>query len=183
MIRGVNKMRLYFLETERIGFSKWRKEDLELAIGLWGDYRVTQLIDSRGKLSKEQVIERLEKEMKLDKEYGVQYWPIFNLETGEHIGCCGLRPYDLAKDIYEIGFHLRKEYWGQGYAYEAAQRVIEYAFTEFKSSSLFAGHNPKNVGSSKLLKKLGFIYTHDEFYQGTGLNHPSYILNTKGGAY
>ncbi|WP_105616287.1 GNAT family N-acetyltransferase [Vallitalea okinawensis] len=170
-------MRLYFLKSERLGFSKWEKEDLELAVGLWGDYNVTQLLDSRGKLSKEQVKERLEKELNLEKEYGVQYWPIFNLKTEEHIGCCGLRPYDLSNNIMEIGFHLKKAHWGQGYAYEAAQRVIAYVFSETNCRGLFAGHNPMNIGSRKLLEKLGFVYTHEEYYPGTGLHHPSYILN------
>jgi hypothetical protein len=42
--------------------------------------------------------------------------------------------------------------------------------------ALFAGHNPNNEKSGMLLGKLGFEYTHDEFYEPTGLQHPSYLL-------
>lgn len=166
----------YILRSDRIGFTTWNKEDLDIAYSLWGDEEVTKYIDSRGKLSYEQVKERLLNEIELNNKYNVQYWPIYNLTTNEFIGCCGLKPYKIDEGIYEIGFHIRKDYWGKGYAFEAATAVIDYAFNILKVDSLFAGHNPNNLGSKKILYKLGFTYTHDEYYQGTGLYHPSYIL-------
>jgi ribosomal-protein-alanine N-acetyltransferase len=169
----------YFLSTERLGFRLWREEDFELARGLWGDLAVTRLIDARGQLTDEQVRQKLRQEIATAAEYGVQYWPIFLLSTGEHIGCCGLRPYDLVQGIYEIGFHIRSQEWGQGYATEAARAVIKFAFADLNVNALFAGHNPQNTVSGKLLEKLGFHYTHDEFYEPTGLNHPSYLFTEK----
>jgi [ribosomal protein S5]-alanine N-acetyltransferase len=167
----------YFMSTERLGFRVWREEDFGLALGLWGDAEVTKLIDARGKLSDEQVRERLNKEIVNTKEYGVQYWPIFLLETGEHVGCCGLRPYDLPKLIYALGFHLRPAHWRRGYALEAARAVVTYAFGALGAKALFAGHNPKNEPSRNILLKLGFHHTHDEFYELMGQYHPSYILH------
>lgn len=98
---------------------------------------------------------------------------VFELATNDLIGCCGLRPYKINE--YAIGFHLRPEFWRHGYAAEAANAVIEYAFTVLKAEKLFAGHNPNNIKSRKLLEKLGF-YIGDEFYEPTGLYHPSYEL-------
>lgn len=66
------------------------------------------------------------------------------------------------------------KFWGNGYAGEACRAVVEYAFNCLKVNALFAGHNLKNEASAGLLKKVGFIYTHDEFYEPTGLYHPSY---------
>jgi RimJ/RimL family protein N-acetyltransferase len=169
----------YFIRTPRLGFRRWREDDLPLALNLWGDYEVTKLIDARGKLSDDQVRGRLNQEMATEEEYGIQYWPIFLLESDDHVGACGLRPYDLLEGIYEIGFHICSSRWRQGYAYEAAQAAMQYAFTKLKASSLFAGHNPKNNSSRHLLKKLGFQYTHDEYYPPTGLNHPSYKINAE----
>jgi ribosomal-protein-alanine N-acetyltransferase len=166
----------YFLKTARIGFRLWQEEDLPLAICLWGDFKVTQFFDARGKLSQAQVHERLSQEILTQKLHGIQYWPIFRLKGDRHLGCCGLRLYDESKNILEIGFHIRYRHWGIGYAFEAARAVMRYAFDTIKVSGLFAGHNPKNQGSRHLLGKLGFRYTHDEFYQPTGLNHPSYML-------
>jgi len=169
----------YFLVTGRLGFRCWREEDLDLALGLWGDVEVTKLIDARGQLTTNQVLERLNKEIVSVKAHGVQYWPIFLRATGEHVGCCGLRPYALTQGLYEIGFHIRAAHWRCGYAAEAARAVIDYAFGELRAQALFAGHNPQNEASRILLTKLGFQYTHDEYYPPTGLWHPSYLLESK----
>ncbi|MGH7594733.1 MAG: GNAT family N-acetyltransferase [bacterium] len=62
---------------------------------------------------------------------------------------------------------------------KAARAVIKYSFDELKAKALFAGHNPKNEASRLLLEKLGFQYTHDEYYPPTGLKHPSYLLKVE----
>jgi RimJ/RimL family protein N-acetyltransferase len=170
----------YFLTSRRLGFRRWSAHDLDLADRLWGDLEVTRWIDARGKLTRAQVRERLLREISTEKAHGIQYWPIFLLNTGEHIGCCGLRPHDAARGLLEIGFHIRPAHWGRGYAFEAARAAIGYAFDTRKASGLFAGHNPANAASRHLLGKLGFAYTHDAFYEPTGLYHPAYILTADG---
>jgi len=72
-----------FLRTERLGFRSWTKDDLDLALGLWGDPEVTRLIDARGRLSREQVRERLAEEIACEREHGVHCWPIFLRAGGE----------------------------------------------------------------------------------------------------
>lgn len=167
-------MREFFMKTDRIGFSRWNCDDIEIANLLWGNQQVTQFICATGVFSPEDISARLKKEIENDRQFGIQYWPIFELATGELIGCCGLRPYN--DDIYEIGFHLRPQFWRKGFSVEAATAAINYAFNELHADGLFAGHNPKNVASSKVLAKLNFRYVRDEFYAPTGLYHPSYEL-------
>jgi len=169
--------RTYFLTTDRIGFSKWRKDDLPLAQSLWEDPAVTRFICASGSFSQSDIENRLKKELENDAEFGVQYWPIFEPVSNELIGCCGLRPY--GKNQYELGFHLRPKFWGQGYAVEAATAAIGYAFDVLQADSLFAGHHPQNAASAKVLEKLNFSYVADEFYGPTGLNHPSYVLKSR----
>jgi ribosomal-protein-alanine N-acetyltransferase len=169
----------YFLRTSRLGFRFWRQDDFDLAYGLWGDPKVTRLIDARGRLSEKQVRARLAQEFATAESYNVQYWPIFLLSDGSHIGCCGLRPYELTHRIYEIGFHIRSGFWRRGFAYEAARAVMEYAFETIRAAGLFAGHHPENSASRRLLAKLGFRYTHAEYYEPTGLDHPSYLMTAK----
>jgi ribosomal-protein-alanine N-acetyltransferase len=165
-----------FLWTRRLFFRQWSETDLELALDLWGDERVTKFIDARGELTQEEVRNRLELEIASARDCGVQYWPFFLQSTGQHVGCCGLRIYDRSRNIYEIGFHIRADHWGQGFAIEAALRVMDYAFAVIGVRELFAGHNPLNTVSKKVMLKLGFRYTHDEYYAPTGLSHPSYRL-------
>ena len=162
------------MKTERIGFSKWSCDDMELAQLLWGNPEVTQFICATGVFSPEDISARLKKEIENNTQFSIQYWPIFELETNELIGCCGLRPY--SDGIYEIGFHLRPKFWRKGFAVEAASAAIDYAFNELHAEGLFAGHNPKNIASAKVLAKLNFKNIRDEFYAPTGLYHPSYEL-------
>ncbi len=147
-----------------------------MAIGLWGDPEVTRLIDARPKLSDEDVKQLLEKQIAIEREHRIQYWPMFLLEDGEHVGCCGIRPYDPPQRIYELGVHIRSIYWRRGLAEEATSTVIEYAFQKLGAAALFAGHNPNNNASRRLLEKLGFQHTHNDLYLPTGLEHPSYTL-------
>ena len=132
---------------------------------------------------------RLASECARQREEGVQYWPCFLREAeqrdgfGEHVGAVGLRRYcgeapscAGLSTVFEIGFHLRPDHWGKGLATEAATAVLAFAFAELNVDAVFVGHNPHNEKSPRVLKKLGFVFTHEEYYPPTGLMHPSYIL-------
>lgn len=168
-------MQEYFMKSERIGFGIWTESDFENAKKLWLNPNVSKFITASGVFSEGDVKQRLATEIENYKQYQVQYWPIYLLDTDEFIGCCGLRPFDLEANVYEFGVHIIDDFWKKGYANEAGQKVISYAFEVMKVSNLFAGHNPKNGVSKKMLEKLGFKYYQDEFYEPTGLYHPSYL--------
>jgi RimJ/RimL family protein N-acetyltransferase len=140
---------------------------------------VTSLIG--GPFTAEQVEQRLNSEIASMRAYRVQYWPVFLLETNQHAGCAGLRPYRLDQQIYELGFHFRPEYWGRGLAQEAGRTVIAFAFEQLGASALFAGHHPGNSTSRRVLTKLGFQCTHEELYPPTGLQHQCYLLTPQAG--
>ena len=161
----------------RLRFRRWSADDLDLALGLWGDPLVSKFIDARRALSDAEVREMLERHLGFQEEHGVQYWPMFSRASGEHVGCCGLRPKNPAEGIYELGCQIRSAHWGHGFATEASWAAIRFGFEELGAKSLFAGHHPRNSVSGHLLPKLGFVYTHDELYPLTGLMHPSYRLD------
>ncbi len=165
----------YFLQSARLGFRCWRDVDLQLAVNLWGDPAVTRYIAASPYTLREVQV-RLRTEIEAERTHRIQYWPIFLLATGEHIGCCGLRPRATHTETPELGVHVVSRHWRQGYAFEAASRVVEYAFTLGGVQAIFAGHNPENGASRRLLLRLGFVYAGDEFYAPTGLQHPSYLL-------
>jgi Acetyltransferases, including N-acetylases of ribosomal proteins len=172
-------MKDFFLTSERLGFSVWEKGDLPDALKLWGSPEVTRYITADGRMSREQIRKRLEREIETYKKLNVQYWPVYIKETGKNAGCCGLRPYDYKNKIYEMGIHLKEQYWGCGLAQEACSAVMEYAFTVLGAGAIFAGHNPNNAASARLLKRLGFTYLRDELYLPTGLYHPSYLMTAE----
>lgn len=165
------------LPTARLRFAWWGDEtDRRHAHALWSNAQVTAHIG--GPWTAAQVDERLEEQLLMRREHGVQYWRLFRREDEAFVGCCGLRPRRAAAagKGFEIGFHLLPTFWGQRLAPEAAASVVAHAFGPLRAPALYAGHNPQNAASRKVLLRLGFAYTHDELYAPTGLMHPTYIL-------
>jgi RimJ/RimL family protein N-acetyltransferase len=157
--------------TQRLRFREWSPHDFELAWQLYGDIEVTRLFG--GPFSREQVQQRLDREIGNLTKLRVQYWPMFLIDNDDFVGCCGLRPHG---EIYALGFHLRPAHWSRGYATEAARAVIDYAFTTLGATTLFAGHHPQNAPSKRALEGLGFEYWQHSLYEPTGLQHPGYLL-------
>jgi [ribosomal protein S5]-alanine N-acetyltransferase len=166
--------RTYFLTTDRLQFSHWNKDDLALAASLWGNPRVFAYIG--GPFSDQQIAARLELQIANQREHSFQYWPVFTRHDEQFAGCAGLRPHGDKLDVLEMGFHFRPEYWGQGFALEAGRAVIAFAFATLAVTILVAGHHPENLASGRVLTKLGFQFTHDEFYPPTGVVEPNYLL-------
>jgi [ribosomal protein S5]-alanine N-acetyltransferase len=167
---------VYFLKTLRLGFRPWSPGDFALARTLWGDIQVTSFIG--GPFSETQIRERLAREIASMDVHAVQYWPLFLLDGGDFVGCCGLRPHCPEKRFYELGFHLCPPHWGKGLAIESANAVIAYAFDSLNVRQLFAGHHPENLASRKVLEKLRFQFTHEELYPPTGKMHRCYLLES-----
>lgn len=167
----------FFLMSDRLRFRVWREADLPLAMELWMDARVTGLFG--GPYTPEKVRKRLNLEMTTQREFGMQYWPIFLLSDGRHVGVCGLRPWRVEERIPELGYHLRPEFWGQGLAVEAGRAAIEFGFGRLGARAVFAGHHPDNEASRKVLLKLGFRYERDEVFPETGILEPTYRLDAE----
>ena len=166
----------WLLTTSRLGLRTWRDDDIDLAVLLWGNPEVSRFIHADGPPSRESIAKRLANEMETQRAHGIQYWPMFLLEGGDFVGCCGLRPYRLEDQVHELGVHVLPAFWRRGIAHEVASAVIDHAFERLGVSALFAGHNPDNDASRQMLSKLGFRYTHDELYPPTGIQHPGYLL-------
>jgi [ribosomal protein S5]-alanine N-acetyltransferase len=170
-------MRDHFIRTSRLGFGTWRVDDLALAVGLWGDARVTRLIG--GPFTSQWIQDRLALEISRQSTHGIQYWPLFRLSDEVHVGCCGLRPVHDRAGVLELGFHLRPEHWGHGFATEAARAVLGHAFTSLGTNVVVAGHHPENEDSRRVLQGLSFRFTNDALYAPTGLQHLNYALSAE----
>jgi 8-oxo-dGTP diphosphatase len=73
-------------------------------------------------------------------------------ETGEHIGTIGLHLKDTGN---EFGYWFGKPYWKNGYATEAARRIVEFAFFELQLENVWAGWYHDNPNSGRVLAKVG----------------------------
>jgi RimJ/RimL family protein N-acetyltransferase len=84
---------------------------------------------------------------------------IRRIEDGVLLGAAGLQIND---DHAEIGYWLGRPYWGQGYATEAVQAVLDYARQELQLSHFKARVFVDNAPSARVLRKVGFIPSHEE---------------------
>jgi RimJ/RimL family protein N-acetyltransferase len=74
------------------------------------------------------------------------------------IGLCGLLKRDYLEDP-DLGYAFLPQYWGQGYANEAASAVLQYAKEELSITRILATTDTDNQPSMQLLEKLGFCFS------------------------
>lgn len=100
-------------------------------------------------------------------DFGYGWWSLFERETGELIGAAGIHHlgYDPA-NAHEIGWRLRKDKWGRGFASEAARRITGYAFEDLHAPTLCAVCDPRNSNSSRLMERLGMSYRGEQVWYG-----------------
>jgi RimJ/RimL family protein N-acetyltransferase len=72
-------------------------------------------------------------------------------QDGLFLGVTGLHP----EEDFEFGYWLGKPFWGQGYATEAARRLVTHAFEALDRASVHAGWFHDNPASGHVLAKLG----------------------------
>ncbi|MGX7666547.1 GNAT family N-acetyltransferase [Flavobacterium pedocola] len=94
---------------------------------------------------------------------GIGRFAVVLKETNEFIGWSGIKfltePGEYKVNVYEIGYRFREEFWGKGYASEAAFAWINYGFTEMKIPKIYASVNKENLASKRILEKLGMQIT------------------------
>lgn len=163
-----------FLETDRLVFRKWTEDDFEFAKRLWGNPNITKYV-SKLPFTDEQVKERLRKEVVKGEECGLQYWKLHRKSDDDFAGCCGFRIYDEEEKILELGYHIAEGHWGNGFATEAGKKAVEFAFT-LPINKIFAAHHPENTASQNVLEKLGFKFSHMEYYEPTEVYDRAYFL-------
>ncbi|GAA0765843.1 GNAT family N-acetyltransferase [Clostridium subterminale] len=81
---------------------------------------------------------------------------IFNRSTDEFIGVVSLSNINYQYENGEIGYWIRKKFWNKGYAKEATQMLIRYAFQKLNLVRIYATLQKENTGSLALLTNLGF---------------------------
>jgi len=99
-------------------------------------------------------------------------WGLWAIQVdGQFAGFTGLSEPKFSAHFtpcVEIGWRLRREYWGRGVAYAAARQAEEYAFSVLRLEQLVSFTTATNLRSRKLMERLGF--THDS---SDDFMHPS----------
>jgi [ribosomal protein S5]-alanine N-acetyltransferase len=87
---------------------------------------------------------------------GIGLWAMVFKSTGELVGDCGIMKQEVeGEPWYEIGYHLRREFWGQGLATEAAQACKAWGFTHLTVDRIISLIRPENVPSRRVAERNG----------------------------
>lgn len=82
------------------------------------------------------------------RKYGFGLLAVTQKETGTFIGDCGLTLQNIDGEMLpEIGYHIHKKYWRQGYGSEAARAVRDWAFRNTPYDTLYSYMKYTNIGS------------------------------------
>jgi RimJ/RimL family protein N-acetyltransferase len=76
--------------------------------------------------------------------------------TGTLFGGCGLYLRRAGYREYEMGYVLHRDWWGRGFASEAARALVAFGFGELGAHRIYAQVDPENEASGRLLTRIGF---------------------------
>nr|WP_245402681.1 GNAT family N-acetyltransferase [Pontibacter sp. E15-1] len=95
------------------------------------------------------------------KENGIGRWAVIDKKTHEFLGWSGLK-YEkvLRKNFpyYDVGYRLKKQYWGKGVATETAVAALAYGFQKLHLPEIYAAAHVENIASNKILQKIGMKF-------------------------
>ena len=149
------------IETERLLLRAPTSDDLDDWIAaIWGDDEVMRYMPKSSAPLAVQAQDVLDFFMELREQHRVGAWVIASKNDGRFMGHAILAHRE-AFDEPELGYALGKEFWGNGYATETAQAVVQYGFEQVGLPRMFGVVVPENEPSWRILKRLGFVYEKD----------------------
>lgn len=87
------------------------------------------------------------------------FFAVTTKESGEVIGICGIGGIQYDRTKNEVFYSIGKNYWGNGYATEAAKAMLSYAFGKLGLDKIIAAVHPDNIASNRVLEKIGLKRT------------------------
>lgn len=156
------------IETERLILRGWRQRDVSPFHDMGQDPEVMAFLgpfyDWDGAVA---VVER---QNALLADHGHCFWALESKADGTFIGFCGLKPGVAGTPVegqLEIGWRLARPYWGQGFAREAAQATLAWAWVNTAAPLVAAITVPANTKSWGLMERLGMTR-----FPGEDFDHP-----------
>lgn len=163
------------IETERLSLRNWRPEDREPFLSATNTPAVMQWLG--GVMSAEDAAAAFDRMTGWHEERGFTFWAAERREDKALLGFCGLKiadaPTSSVTGSYEIGWRLREDAWGRGYAREAATASLDFAFARLAAPRVVSITIVENSPSWGLMERLGMTRRPDLDY-----DDPRYPLAT-----
>jgi [ribosomal protein S5]-alanine N-acetyltransferase len=162
------------LETERLVFREFAPADADALLKVLGDPVAMQYYPAP--FDREGVQAWISRNRARYLNHGFSLWAMMLKPTREVIGDCGcaLQEVEERQEI-EVGYHVRRDLWGRGYATEAAQACMNFAFARLGAARVVSMIRPENRQSRRVAEKNGLICERIVFWHG--YDHCVYVKN------
>lgn len=159
--------------TPRLTARKWTIEEAPELHDIYSDPEVTRYLGTAKGVDRsiETTTQRLEQLLERDMKIpGLGFWCLQANDDGRILGSVLLKQLD-DRDEVEVGYHLRLEEWGNGYATEAARGAVRHGFEVIGLPRIVAVSFVENIASINVIRKLGFQYGGSQIIYGCGLEY------------
>lgn len=157
------------IETARLILRTWTQNDLDPMVLINQDPKVMEHFPSTP--TPEETQQFLQKIVDHNNKHGFSLYAVERKDTHEFIGFIGLFCPSFEAHFtpsVEIGWRLASQHWGQGFAPEGAQAVLDYAFHVLNIPEVVSFTTVKNQNSRRVMEKIGLHHdVNDDF------NHPN----------
>lgn len=144
-----------FLETERLTLKWLKPEDIDLFVDLDSDPEVMRYLTGGAPQSREDYEKRVPELLNyMAKNPGLGLWPTYLNDTNEFIGWYILKHLPDNGEV-EVGFRIKKKFWGNGYSTEAGKALLKHGFGTLGLKKIAAIVRPDNFASQAVIKKIG----------------------------
>lgn len=144
---------MVMIETERLLLREFVAEDLEHLAPIFADAEMMRFYGAP--FTRERTAAWIAWAQGLYAERGHGLWAMVRRDDGLFLGDCGLVPQQIeGVELLEIGYHVRRDQWGRGYATEAATACRDHAFVRLGAASVCSIVDPLNLASRRVAERV-----------------------------
>jgi RimJ/RimL family protein N-acetyltransferase len=157
------------VETARLRLRRWRDNDLERLVALYGDPRVSRFLSLDGRpWPRERSVAVFEHFLRQWREHGFGPWAATDKHTGRWLGEIGLNqlPDWPGPHKVEVGWELHPSVWGRGLATEGGRAALRHGFEVVGLERIISTARADNAASRRVMEKCGLAFQQELAYKG-----------------
>ncbi|HMZ63329.1 MAG TPA: GNAT family N-acetyltransferase [Leptospiraceae bacterium] len=169
-------MKEVFFETQRLLFRNWIESDRELLIQMNSDLRVMEFFPRT--FTSEESSEWMSRMQLNIKNNGYGFYSVEEKDSSSWIGFIGINEVTFNSDFtpcMEVGWRLKKEFWGKGYATEGGKACISFALNQLSISDIYSFTAKINQRSENVMKKIGLKKVKEFGHPKIEKDHPLHL--------
>jgi RimJ/RimL family protein N-acetyltransferase len=164
---------MQILETSRLILREFRPHDVDALARVLSDPETMRFYPAP--CDRAGVEEWIARNLRRYADHGHGLWAMMLKSSGELVGDCGLTVQDVdGNHEIEIGYHVRRDLWGQGLATEAARACRDFGFERLPVERLISLIRPENLQSRRVAEKNGMTVWKELIWRG--LPHRVYAI-------